>query len=502
MDNIPTFIKRKHGEEEIQYLHPKLEPILKETYGIMVYQEQVMMIARELGGYTMGGADKLRKVMGKKMRDEIPKQRIMFTEGAIKNGIDEEVAKSIFDQMEKFASYGFNKSHAAAYSLVSYHTAYLKAHFPVEFMCAVMDLDITNTDKLAGFKAECKAMGIEVLKPDVNESLAKFSVQNGKLRYALGAIKGVGESNMNAIVEAREKGGKFKDISDFINRVDAKQLNRKQLEQLIKAGAFDSIEKKRGKLFANIDTILKNISSATEMKTSAQSSLFGAEEYSSKVKLSDAPDWPDLEKLRLEAGAIGFYLSAHPLDVYAESMKKLGVKTCQEVMANIKVGDSIKANIAGCVENFQKRISKNGNKYAFVGLSDTTGNFEGMMFSDGLAKYEDTINTGCPLLVKVTINKQSEEENPRVMINSVKTLDEAIAEQAKGLVISIDNIAAVTEVKKVLYTDMRGLNKVYLEPELSDWDVRIELDGGFAFSDNMMLTKLKSIPGVSSVKEI
>ena len=298
MDNIPTFIKRKHGEEEIQYLHPKLEPILKETYGIMVYQEQVMMIARELGGYTMGGADKLRKVMGKKMRDEIPKQRIMFTEGAIKNGIDEEVAKSIFDQMEKFASYGFNKSHAAAYSLVSYHTAYLKAHFPVEFMCAVMDLDITNTDKLAGFKAECKAMGIEVLKPDVNESLAKFSVQSGKLRYALGAIKGVGESNMNAIVEAREKGGKFKDISDFINRVDAKQLNRKQLEQLIKAGAFDSIEKKRGKLFANIDTILKNISSATEMKTSAQSSLFGAEEYSSKVKLSDAPDWPDLEKLR------------------------------------------------------------------------------------------------------------------------------------------------------------------------------------------------------------
>ncbi|MBO5039163.1 MAG: DNA polymerase III subunit alpha [Alphaproteobacteria bacterium] len=501
MDNIPTFIKRKHGEEEIQYLHPKLEPILKETYGIMVYQEQVMMIARELGGYTMGGADKLRKVMGNKMRDEIPKQRIMFTEGAIKNGIDGEVAKSIFDQMEKFASYGFNKSHAAAYSLVSYHTAYLKAHYPVEFMCAVMDLDITNTDKLAGFKAECKVMGIEVLKPDVNESLAKFSVQDGKLRYALGAIKGVGESNMNAIVEAREKGGKFKDISDFINRVDAKQLNRKQLEQLIKAGAFDSIEKKRGKLFANIDLILKNISSATEMKTSVQSSLFGVEEYSSKVKLFDAPDWPDLEKLRLEAGAIGFYLSAHPLDVYADSMKKLGVKTCQEVLANIKVGDSIKANIAGCVESFQKRLSKNGNKYAFLGLSDTTGNFEGMMFSDALAKYEETINTGCPLLVKITINKQSEEENPRIMINSVRTIDEAIAEQAKGIVISISNIAAVGEIKKVLFSDKRGVNKVYLEPELDDWDVRIEVNDGFAFADHMMLTKLKSIPGVASVKE-
>ena len=502
MDNIPTFIKRKHGEEEIQYLHPKLEPILKETYGIMVYQEQVMMIARELGGYTMGGADKLRKVMGKKMRDEIPKQRIMFTEGAIKNGIDEDVAKSIFDQMEKFASYGFNKSHAAAYSLVSYHTAYLKAHFPVEFMCAVMDLDITNTEKLAGFKAECKAMGIEVLKPDVNESLAKFSVQDGKLRYALGAIKGVGESNMNAIVEAREKGGKFKDISDFINRVDAKQLNRKQLEQLIKAGAFDSIEKKRGKLFANIDLILKNISSATDMKTSVQSSLFGVEEYSSKVKLSDAPDWPDLEKLRLEAAAIGFYLSAHPLDIYADSMKKLGVKTCQEVLANIRTGDSIKANIAGCVESFQKRIAKSGNKYAFLGLSDTTQNFEGMMFSDALVKYEDTINSGCPLLVKLVIDKKTEEENPRIRIDSVKTLDEAIAEQAKGIIISVANIAAVTDIKKILGVDRRGVNKVYIEPELDEWDVRIELDGGYAFADNMILTKLKSIPGISAVKEI
>ena len=501
MDNIPTFIKRKHGEEEIQYLHPALEPILKETYGIMVYQEQVMMIARELGGYTMGGADKLRKVMGKKMRDEIPKQRIMFTEGAIKNGIDEEVAKSIFDQMEKFASYGFNKSHAAAYSLVSYHTAYLKAHYPVEFMCAVMDLDITNTDKLATFKAECKAIGIEVLKPDINESLAKFSVQDGKLRYALGAIKGVGEANMNAIIEARNKGGKFKDMSDFINRVDAKQLNRKQLEQLIKAGAFDCLEKKRGKLYANIDNILKNISSATEMKTSAQSSLFGAEVYSSKVKLFDAPDWPDLEKLRLEASVIGFYLSAHPLDVYHDSLKRLGTKNCIDTLSNIKTGDSIKVTVAGCVEALQKRISKSGSKYAFLNLSDTTGNIEGMLFSDTLAKYEDTINTGCPLLAKITITKQNEEDNPRVLINSVRTIDEAIAEQAKGLRICISNISAIEEVKKILYTDRRGTNKVYLEPELEDWEVSIELEGGYAFADNMILTRLKSIPGVSSVKE-
>ena len=183
-------------------------------------------------------------------------------------------------------------------------------------------------------------------------------------------------------------------------------------------------------------------------------------------------------------------------------MSKLGIKSCLEVMTNIKVGDSIKANIAGCVETFQKRISKSGNKYAFLGLSDTTGNFEGMLFSDGLAKYEEVITSGCPLLAKVTINKQSEEENPRIMINSVRTIDEAIAEQAKGLIISISNIAAVSEVKRILYQDMRGTNKVYIEPELEDWDVRIEIDGGFAFADNMMLTKLKNIPGVSSVKEI
>ena len=214
MDNIPSYIKRKHGEEEITYLHPMLEPILKETYGIMIYQEQVMNIARALGGYTMGGADKLRKVMGKKMRDEIPKQRKMFMEGAVKNGIEESTAGAIFDQMEKFASYGFNKSHAAAYSLISYQTAYLKAHYPVEFMCAVMSLDITNTDKLLFFKDECKKLGFKVLKPDINHSGSDFVVEDGNIRYALGAVKGVGEANMRAIVAEREAHGPYKDISD------------------------------------------------------------------------------------------------------------------------------------------------------------------------------------------------------------------------------------------------------------------------------------------------
>lgn len=501
MDNIPTYIKRKHGEEDITYLHPALAPILDETYGIMVYQEQVMKIAQVLGGYTLGGADKLRKVMGKKMRDEIPKQRKMFTEGAVKNGIEENVATKIFDQMEKFASYGFNKSHAAAYSLVSYQTAYLKAHYPVEFMCAVMSLDITNIDKLLFYKEEGKKMGYKVLPPDINKSDADFSVEDGNIRYGLAAIKSVGAANMEAIEKERKARGPFKDISDFIHRIDAKQINRRQLEQLIKAGAFDGIDRNRGKLFANIDTIISHIASATELKTSSQSSLFGTEELQSAVKLADKPDWPELERLQLEAEAIGFYLSAHPLDSYARGMERLGVKKCGEIFQGIRVGDNIRAKLAGCVNSFQKRISKNGNKYAFLEISDGSSNFEGLLFSEGLARYEEVIRSGQPLLVSVTIDKQEEEGRPKVMINHVDTLDKAIAEVANGLEISLSDVSAVAPLRQILSRDRNGKNKIYIKPDNDNWDIRIELSGGYAlFGD--VLSRIRSLPGISMVKEI
>ena len=501
MDNIPTYIKRKHGEEEITYLHPDLAPILDETYGIMVYQEQVMKIAQVLGGYTLGGADKLRKVMGKKMRDEIPKQRAMFTEGAIKNGISEEIAGKIFDQMEKFASYGFNKSHAAAYSLISYQTAYLKAHYPVEFMCAVMSLDMTNVDKLLFYKEECKKMGFSVLPPDINKSLAEFAVEGNNIRYALAAIKSVGAANMEAIVKEREANGNFKDISDFIHRIDAKQINRRQLEQLIKAGAFDCLDKNRGRLFANIDTIISHINSATELKNSAQNSLFGVEELQSKVNLADKPDWPELEKLRLESEAIGFYLSAHPLDSYQKGMERLGVKKYVDVMQGLRVGDVIRSKLAGCVNSFQKRISKNGNKYAFLEMSDGSSNFEGLLFAEALSKYENVINSGMPLLVNVTIDKKEEEANPRLMINSVELLDQAIAEVANGLEICITDINCVHQLRQILSKDRNGKNKIYIKPDNDNWDIRIALDGGFAlFGD--ILSQIRALPGISKVKEI
>ncbi len=501
MDNIPTYIKRKHGEEEITYLHPDLAPILDETYGIMVYQEQVMKIAQVLGGYTLGQADKLRKVMGKKMRDEIPKQRAMFVEGALKKGIEEKTATQIFDQMEKFASYGFNKSHAAAYSLISFQTAYLKAHYPVEFMCAIMSLDMTNGDKLLSYKEDCRKMGFKVLPPDINNSLAEFAVENGNIRYALAAVKSVGAANMEMIVKERNKNGKFKDISDFINRIDAKQINRRQIEQLIKAGAFDCLDKSRGKLMANLDLIISNIVSTTDMKNSSQASLFGVEELTSKITLAEKPDWPELEKLQQEADAIGFYLSAHPLDGYRTGMERIGVKKYSEVAQGLKVGDNLHCKFAGCVTNFQKRISKNGNKFAFLGLSDGISNFEGILFSEGLSKYESIINSGQPLLVNATLTKKEENDNSRILINTVELLDSAIAEVTNGLNIYINDLSAASGLKQILQKDRNGKNKIYIIPMDKNWDIRIVLKGGFALYGDVM-AQIRNLPGVAKIEEL
>ena len=502
MSNIPSYIRRKHGEEEITYLHPKLEPILKNTYGIMVYQEQVMKIAQQLAGYTLGGADKLRKAMGKKIKEAMIKHRTIFIDGAVANGIDRDIATTIFDQMEKFADYGFNKSHAAAYSLISYQTAYLKAHYPVEFMSATMTMDIINTDKLQFFKDECLKMGIKVLPPDINNSSFDFSVKDNQILYALSAIKGVGDTNMKALVEEREAHGKFKDISDFIHRIDIKQINRKQLEQLIKAGAFDCLDKNRAKLFANIDNIIQHINSSCELKTSSQASLFGAEEISSQVRLKDAPDWPELEKLKLEAEAIGFYLSAHPLDSYRQGMKKLGVRSCSEVFRGLQAGDKLMAKLAGCKTSFKKRVSQKGNTFAFLELSDGSGSFEGVIFSDALSRYEEIINSDLPLLVNVSIEKESEEATPKINIRSVETLDKAVADVANGIIICINNNAALKPLHEILAQDKNGPNKVYIKPENDNWDIRIELAGGFAFNDDKLLSKIKAVQGVSKVKEI
>jgi DNA polymerase-3 subunit alpha len=501
MDNIPTFINRKHGREEIKYEHPDLAPILNETYGIMVYQEQVMKIAQVLGGYTLGQADKLRKVMGKKLRDEIPHQREMFVNGALKNGIAEDTAKTIFDQMEKFASYGFNKSHAAAYSLISYQTAYLKAHYPVEFMCAVMDFDIINTDKIALYTDEVHKMGFKVLPPDINYSNALFKVENGNIRFALSGVKGVGEANMNAIVEEREKNGVFKSLSDFIHRVDIKQINRRQLEQLIKAGAFDCLDKNRAKLYANIDSILRHIAADCEMKNSAQTSLFGTQELSADIKLDGKASWADLEQLQYEAEAIGFSLSAHPLDVYADSVERLGIKTFNEAISGMKDGDKILANLAGCVQSFSKRQGKKG-MYAILRVSDTTSAYDGFVFERELPQAQAAIAAGVPLFLQARIEKNGDDAPPRIIFNTVRTLDEEITQNSKGLIIEIADVSAVRPIREVLSHEHFGPYKIYLKPELEDWNVRIQLKNSYALDNGRIMTDIRAIPGVTLVKEL
>ena len=503
MANIPTFINRKHGIEKIEYLHPDLASILDETYGIMVYQEQVMKIAQVLGGYTLGQADKLRKVMGKKMVAEIPHQREMFLEGAAKKGIKPEISGAIFDQMAKFAEYGFNKSHAAAYSLISYQTAYLKAHYPVEFMCAVMDFDITNTDKIALYTDEVRKLGFKVLKPDINYSGAMFKVEDGNIRFALAGVKGVGEANMNAIAEEREKNGVFKSLSDFIHRVDIKQINRKQLEQLIKAGAFDSLDENRGKLYANIDNILRHIAAACELKNSAQTSLFGVQELSADVKLDGRANWSDLEKLQYEAEAIGFYLSAHPLDVYADSVERLGIKPYAEAIKGLKKGDKAMVNLAGCVQGYQKKFSKtSGKEYGILRLSDATSAYDGFVFSRILPEAKAAVETGVPLFLKAKIEKSDDDTPPRITFDTVKTLDAEITENSKGLMIEITDVAAVRPIREMLSHEHYGPNKIFLKPILDDWEVRIQLKGTYALDNGSLMTRIRGITGVSVVKEL
>ena len=502
MDNIPSFVNRKHGVEKIEYLHPDLAPILDETYGIMVYQEQVMKIAQVLGGYTLGGADRLRKVMGKKLHDQIPQQREMFTKGAIARGIDEDVAKTIFDQMEKFASYGFNKSHAAAYSLISYQTAYLKAHYPVEFMCAIMDFDIANTDKIAFYVDEVRRMGIKVLVPDINKSDAFFKVEDGSIRFALTGIKGVGEAGMRSITEEREKNGVFKNISDFIHRVDIKQMNRKQLEALIRAGAFDCLDSNRNRLFSNIENILSHMAASYELKTSSQSSLFGTQELAAEVKMKEALDWPELERLQREADAIGFYLSAHPLSVYSHSMELLGVETFVNATKGMKKGDIIMANLAGCVQSITKKISKNNKPFAIVNMSDTSCTYEGLVFDRTYDECLSASQSGLPLYVQAKIEKQQEDLPAKMIFNMVKTLDDVITENSKGLIIEINDISAVRPIREILSHEHYGNYKVYIKPVLDDWNVRIQLKNGYAFDNGGLLTNLRNLPGVTSVKEL
>ena len=488
-------------------MHPSLEPILKETFGIMVYQEQVMQIAQVLAGYTLGGADLLRRAMGKKIKEEMDQQRAIFVDGAKARGVDQAQASMIFDKVAKFAEYGFNKSHAAAYALVAYQTAWLKANHAAEFMAATMTYDMGNTEKLNSFRQELDRLKIRLLPPDINRSRPDFTVETvpaekGEsrlaVRYALAALKNVGEGAMRSVADERDRGGPFRDLVDFARRLDTRQINRRQMENVVKAGAFDSLEKNRGKVFKNIETLLRFAAGEAEQRESNQISMFGGTNAPA-LKLENAADWSPHEKLNQEFEAVGFYLSAHPLDAFAKSLKRLGALKVAELPRHLQAGGKGRVRLAGSLLAKQERTSAKGSRYAFLQMSDASGMYEVTCFSEVLATARDLLEAGGPLLIEV--DARLEEEQLRLTCQKITSLDQEAARAAAGIKIHIRDDSPLSDLKALVGREARGKNRIAIVSQLGSREVEIGLKETIALSPAFMAA-IRSLAGVAEVEEI
>jgi DNA polymerase-3 subunit alpha len=462
MDNIPLFGDRKNGRVPIAYPHPMLEAVLKETYGIFVYQEQVMEAAKVLAGYSLGEADLLRRAMGKKIQAEMDAQRNRFIEGAARNHIDKTKANELFDLIDKFAGYGFNKSHAAAYALVAYHTAWLKAHHPAEFFAASMSFDIHQTDKLALFVEDMRRSGVECLPPDVNASEAAFAVNEGKVRYALGALKGVGEKAMEALVEERETKGQYKSLDDFAERIDPKLLNRRQLESLAAAGGFDQLHSDRPAVHAGAETILAHASSAHEQRTSGQHGLFGggSETGIAPIRLPRDARWSLAERMAAEREAFGFYFSAHPVDAQRHLLAAHKVKSFAEVAVLPAPADGGRssATMAGLVEGVRWRTSAKGRRYMMATISDASGQYEATVFDDEPSgALEAAAKSGACGLMTVELDRRPGDEIPRVTVKRFQPFENLASKTRLRMSIKIADASAVQQIAQEL-SGARGGN--------------------------------------------
>ncbi|MGE0733351.1 MAG: DNA polymerase III subunit alpha [Alphaproteobacteria bacterium] len=509
MENIPSYISRKHGREKPDYLHPSLEKLLKETYGIIIYQEQVMQIAQELSGYTLGGADLLRRAMGKKIKSEMEAQRATFVEGAVGRGVDKAKASHIFDLVDKFAGYGFNKSHAAAYALVAYQTAYLKANHPVEFFAASMTYVMGNADKLALFRRELGRLNIKLLPPDINRSDATFAVEQQPdgsyaIRYALAALKNVGLQAMRDLEAIRAAKGPFKSISDFAFRVGGSVANKRQIESLVRAGAFDSIHSNRKQLFEQADAIVRAASSAAQDRGSNQTSLFAGAggEATAEVALKPMQDWSAADRLQQEFEAIGLYLSAHPLDKYEKSLAKIGAVKYADLPSKIAAGAKV-AKLAGTVIGRKERTSQKGNRFAFVQLSDASGMYEMTVFSEVLTQcrelFEQSESQGVPLLI--TADLQPSEETIKLLARAVEPLDAMVAKAAAGLRVFVNGKDGLPAISSLIQKEKKGRGRFSVVVDLPDREIEVAVPGGFAFSPKLM-GALKALPGVEAVEEL
>ena len=443
MDNIPTYINRKHGEEPVDCLHPLLEDILQETYGVIIYQEQVMQIAQVMGGYSLGKADVLRRAMGKKDKAAMAEQQAEFVKGAVANGVKQKDAADIFVLVDKFAGYGFNKSHAAAYALISYQTAYVKANFREEFIAASMTLDMGNTDKLAAFAGEARKSGIAVLPPCVNESgvdfiaePAKSGAEAGAIRYSMAALKNIGSGAVEAIVDERRTNGCFEDLSDFARRLAAKTLNRRGLETLAAAGAFNALSGDRALVHANAEQILALSSRIAANQQNGIDDLFGGDGGGPQAQLDlrQAKRWTPMERLEREFDSVGFFLSGHPLDEYHSALEHLGIQSYEAFEAASEHGAS-SARLAAIVVSARERKSSRGNAFAFAMFSDPTGQFEAVIFSDQLSQSRELLVAGTPVIISVEAERDGDALKMRVQ--SIEALDAVVGTIRRGLKLTV-----------------------------------------------------------------
>ena len=508
MDNIPTFGARKNGREPISYPHPLLEPVLKETYGIFVYQEQVMEAAKVLAGFSLGEADLLRRAMGKKIKSEMDAQRAGFVAGCERvNQIPKAKANELFDLIDKFAGYGFNKSHAAAYALIAYQTAWLKAHHPVEFYAASMCFDIHQTDKLAIFTDDMRRMDVQCLPPSINASAAEFVVEpSGEglaVRYALGALKGVGEKAMEQLVEERRGNGPFKSLEDFAERVDPRLLNRRQIESLAGGGAFDLLDSNRAAVFAAAETILAHAASAADARESGQGGLFGGGESNVvPIRMPVAATWTLAQRMSAEKESFGFYFSAHPVDRYRHLAEAHGAKSYAALASLPGPADGGRAGavMAGMVEEARWRTSARGRRYLMATMSDSSGQFVATVFDDDAsAQVEAAAKSGACALLQVELDRRPGEEAPRVTIRSLQLFDSLSKRTRLQLEVEVDEAEAIPRLAAAIAAERGGHGELRLRVKLDGGEAQLVLGRDFQL-DAELAARLERLPGVTAVR--
>ena len=501
MENIPKFCRVKNNLQDREFIHPSIDTLLDETQGIIIYQEQVMEIARKMAGYSLGEADLLRRAMGKKIKKDMDAEKPRFISGALKNRIDNVLANRVWLLLERFANYGFNKSHAAAYALVSYQTCWLKANYPVEFMAAVMNNDINFTDKLSFYKQEVNELGILLTPPSINKSVEVFSVDSDKIIYALGALKNVGIESMRNIISVRNTGGDFKDIFDFANRVELRKIGKRSLEMLIYAGVFDEISNNRNQLFQSIEILVEYSNICFSEKYTGQNNLFGeTNNLLSYPDLKLIEDWNSSEKLKKEYEAIGFYLSAHPLDDYSKLFKSQKIEKFSELNEILKSGPKL-IKISGSVLSKQERISGKGNKFAFIQFSDPSGFFEVTAFSDILDLYNNLLQPSQNLIL--SCQATLEENQPKLLLRKVEKISDVLNSlEDLGIRIFIDDHNAVTFLKEqleILNNENLKKSPIKIVVISKEFDVELDLPNSYRIT-NDVINSINHIPGVLQVE--